>query len=463
MMQSQHHHWKYPTLLTLSTITIVLGLSWPKPQFKPSVFSELKTQEAIRLPASQTLIGHSTWVYAVTISSDNQYLASASYDGTIKIWNLKTGQLLHSFSGHTDAIETLTISPDNKILISGGWDNRIRVWNLETGELIRTLKGHGEDVKTVAISSDGKWLASGSVDQTIKLWNLSTGKEHFSLKTSNWVRSIVFSPDNQTLVSGSENGSVQIWSLTDGKLLDTLTAHSQAVWSVVLSPDGQTLATASRDKTIKLWQLNTRQLKHTLKGHSRAVLSLAFSRDGQTLASGGYDKTIRLWNPKTGEEIDHWEGHQKPIWSVVFSADSQILASGSSDETVKLWEIYSSKKSQLDHKAISAEVSSQPQLTASEITNSKTLVELNQMLYEAIHQNWRSIKFNETLVYRVKLTADGRLISYQPMNAAASDWVTETPLESLRYRGILPQDLIEFEVVMKPSGVLEVAPIQGWD
>jgi hypothetical protein len=85
------------------------------------------------------------------------------------------------------------------------------------------------------------------------------------------------------------------------------------------------------------------------------------------------------------------------------------------------------------------------------------------MLYEAIHQNWRSITFNETLVYRVKVTADGRLISYQPMNAAASDWVAETPLESLRYRGILPQDLIEFEVVMKPSGVLEVAPIQGWD
>jgi WD40 repeat protein len=284
-----------------------------------------------------------------------------------------------------------------------------------------------------------------------------------TLKTSNWVRSIVFSADNQTLVSGSENGSVEIWSLTDGKRLQTLTAHSQAVWSVALSPDGQTLATASTDKTIKLWHLNNLQLQHTLKGHSRAVWSLAFSPDSQILASGGYDKTIQLWNPKTGQQIRQWEGHKKPIWSLVFSPDSQVLATGSSDEMVKLWEIDTPKIFQPMNTQTSSEIHLKPSLKSSEVTDSKTLVELNQILYNSIDQNWQSVRFNDTLVYRVKMTTDGKIASYQPMNVAASDWVAQTPLEELHQPDISSQNVIEFKVVMQPSGVLEVSPIQGWE
>ncbi|MEL7036344.1 MAG: WD40 repeat domain-containing protein [Cyanobacteria bacterium J06592_8] len=462
MIQSQQpYNWKYPTLLTLSTITVVLSLTWPKPQFKASIPMPARVEEAIHLPASQTLKGHSTWVYAVAISPDNKYLASGSYDGQIKIWNLKTGQLLHQLSGHTDAIQTLAISPDG-ILASGGWDNRVRLWNLETGTLIRTLKGHVEDVKTLAISSDGKWLASGSADQTIKLWHLQTGKQHLTLKTSDWIRSVSFSPDNQTLASGSENGSVQIWSVTDGKPLHTLAGHSQAVWSVAFSPDGQTLATGSTDKTVKLWQLSNQQLQDTLVGHSKAVWSVAFSPDGQTLASGSYDKSIRLWNPKTGQSIRDWTGHKKPVWSVIFSPDGQTLASGSGDETVKLWQIDSSLKPQTKETTESPEKQvSQP--SVSEVMNAEKMAELNQQLYQAIDQKWQSVQFNETLVYQVKVTTDGKVASYRPVNAAASYWVTKTPLEKLRQTNVSSESLIEFEVVMKPDGILEVAPIQGWN
>ncbi len=463
MRQSQYHHWKYPAILTLSTITLVLGMSWPKPQFQPSISIAAKIQTPLRLPASQILIGHSTWVYALAISPNNQYLASASYDGQIKIWHRQTGQLLHTLLGHTDAIETLAISPDNQILASGGWDNRIRLWNLETGQLLRTLNSHTEDVKTLAISPDGNWLASGSTDKTIKLWHLPTGKHRMSLNTKDWVRCVAFIPDSQTLVSGSENGSVQVWSLTNGKLLQTVAAHSKAVWSVALSPDGKTLATASTDKTIKLWQLSSLQLQRTLRGHSHAVWSVAFSPDGKTLASGGYDKTIKLWNPNTGELIHDWQGHHKPVWSVTFSPDSQILASSSSDEKVKLWEMTSSQEflSQVSTKPASVNLASQE--TTSEITNPKTVVELNQLLYEMIDQNWQSIQFQETLVYRVRLTMDGKLTSYEAMNPSASRWIDPIPLESLPQTDGLSQQFMEFKVVMKPDGVLEVAPLQGWD
>lgn len=420
MIQSQQpYNWKYPTLLTLSTITVVLSLTWPKPQFKASIPMPARVEEAIHLPASQTLNGHSTWVYALAISPDNKYLASGSYDGQIKIWNLEKGQLLHTLSGHTDAIQTLAISPDG-ILASGGWDNRVRLWNLETGTLIQTLKGHVEDVKTLAISSDGKWLASGSADKTIKLWHLQTGKQHLTVKTSDWVRSVSFSPDNQTLASGSENGSVQIWSVTDGKPLHTLAGHSQAVWSVAFSPDGQTLATGSTDKTVKLWQLSNQQLQDTLVGHSKAV------------------------------------------WSVAFSPDGQTLASGSGDETVKLWQIDSSVNSQTEKVAESSEKQA-PEPSASEAMNAEKMAELNQQLYQKIDKKWQSIQFNETLVYQVKVTTDGKVASYRPVNAAASYWVTETPLEQLQQTNISNENLIEFEVVMKPSGILEVAPIQGWN
>ncbi|NMF65714.1 trypsin-like peptidase domain-containing protein [Brasilonema octagenarum] len=112
-------------------------------------------------------------VNSVAISPDGRTLASGSWDDTIKIWNLATGQLIRTLAGHSYSVNSVAISADGRTLASGSFDKTIKIWNLATGQLIRTLGGHSEWVRSVAISPDGRTLVSGSGDKTIKIWRLS--------------------------------------------------------------------------------------------------------------------------------------------------------------------------------------------------------------------------------------------------------------------------------------------------
>ena len=135
----------------------------------------LVTPEDFSWQCIRTLTGHENPVHSVAISPDGQTLASGSDNQTIKLWNLKTGDLLHTLTEHTDWVWSVVISPDGQTLVSGSYDNTIKLWNLKTGDLLHTLTEHKSFVLSVAFSPDGQTLASGSGDSTIKLWNLKTG------------------------------------------------------------------------------------------------------------------------------------------------------------------------------------------------------------------------------------------------------------------------------------------------
>ncbi|HEY9621736.1 MAG TPA: TIR domain-containing protein [Crinalium sp.] len=202
----------------------------------------------------------------------------------------------NTLSGHQFSVSSVSFSPDGKTLASGSWDNSIKLWNVETGELIRTLPGHQSSVRSVSFSPDGKTLASGSGDKTIKLWNVETGELIRTLMGhQSSVRSMSLSSDGKTLASGSDDNSIKLWNVETGELIGTLTGHLYGVWSVSFSPDGKTLASGSGDKTIKLWNMDTGELIGTLTGHQSSVWSVSFSPDGKTLASGSADSTIKLW------------------------------------------------------------------------------------------------------------------------------------------------------------------------
>ncbi len=280
---------------------------------------------------TKVISGHDAAVVGVAVSPDNRWIASASEDGTVKLWD-RNGKLLKTLV-HQAAARSVTFSPDSKTLASASDDGLVRLWNLE-GTLLKTLRGHTAEVRAVAFSPDGKLLASASWDETIRLWKADGTPIRTIEGTNTLIYDVQFSPDGKTLASSSWDKTIKIWTL-DGALLSTLAGHSALVRSIRFNAKDNTIVSAGADRTVRIWALD-RPLLAALKDHRARVYSVVFSPDDQLIASAGADNQVRLWDRK-GRPQGVLRGHQSVIWSVDFSPDGQTIASGSSDHTIKLW------------------------------------------------------------------------------------------------------------------------------
>jgi WD40 repeat protein len=299
------------------------------------------------------LRGHKRPVTAVAFSPDDTLLASASADGTVKLWDALSGNERLTLAAHPGGVMSAAFSSDGKRLVTGGADRLVKIWDTATGAELRWLTGHVNGVTSVAFNPGGKHVASGAADGTVRVWNIETGQT-IAVRPHPDVTSVSFSADGSQLASAGK-AKVHVWrGLIEKSDLSSLTValpEPVASSSVAFSPDGKRVVVGyvrvprqivksedGPDGRIEVWQLGdaTPALQWNQPGD---VTQVAFSPDGRRIgASSRIGRAVKVWNSATGAEIATLHTERGAL-GVAFSSDSLRVASGGEDRTVLLWQV----------------------------------------------------------------------------------------------------------------------------
>jgi WD40 repeat protein len=298
-----------------------------------------------------TLKGNTEGVLVSSFSPDGSRIVTASSDGTAQLWDAKTGASLLTLKGHTSLVHaasfspdgsrivTASFSPDGSRVVTASYDGTARLWDVKTGASLLTLKEHTSWVLAASFSPDGSRVVTASADGTARLWDAKTGASLLTFKEhTNRVLAASFSPDGSCVVTASSDGTARLWDAKTGASLLTLKGHTQSVRAASFSPDGSRVVTASEDGTARLWDAKTGASLLTLERHINWVLAASFSPDGSRVVTASYDGTARLWDAKTGASLLTLKGHAKSVEAASFSPDGSRVVTASRDSTARLWD-----------------------------------------------------------------------------------------------------------------------------
>jgi WD40 repeat protein len=297
-------------------------------------------------------------------------LGPGTFDLSAALQN-KRSELAVSTSGPTKLILASPPGPEPKRILSGedgavwglaflgtdrlvmGLENgTVKIWNLSTGQAVKTLKRQKSTVWTVDVSADGKYMVTACDDSSVLFWDLAKLDEpKYSFPQQTSTRAAVFSPVGTYLATGDRGSTVRVW---DWDLLVPveLNGHSGAVYALAYSPDGTRLASAGSDGIVRVWNMKEINWEKRegpdrpmeLSEHHGSVYAVAFSPDGKKIATGGWDGYVRLWDAANGNQLREIKVLPFDVWSVSFGNGGKWVASAGSDGYVKVWEVETGKE-----------------------------------------------------------------------------------------------------------------------
>ena len=302
-------------------------------QFAPSKLTKSTNSS---YSANSNIHGNNKW---------NVLAASASADGTAKVWDLKPA--VESYTAAAAASSQRATTTSTSTTSSSP--------HLLTPHV--TCAGHARGINQVCWNPLSPLLATASDDKTLRVWDAISGDALLELRGHN---SFVFSVDQSInmLVSGSFDETVKLWDLRSGECIQTLPAHSDPVTAVSFNRDGTLVASASHDGLIRLWDVATGECLKTLYAAGNPPVSaVKYTPSGKFLLAGTLDSTWRLW-PVTQTSLRRcsktYTGHHvNTKYSIVadFTANGKSVVTGSEDGNVVLYDLQTKKVQQVLEKA----------------------------------------------------------------------------------------------------------------
>ena len=314
-------------------------------------------------PATQTTInnqqgliftGHLASVNALAWSPDGKFIASASDDTFVQVFEAATGARRLIYRGHTEEVAAVAWSPDGHLIASAGQDETVQVWNAASGGApVFTYKGHTDRVNSVVWSSNGHLLTSGSDDKSVQVWQSGNGEGIFTfLGHTAGVLCVGWQPDQSSVASGSWDGTLRDWATVQhgdhfnaGDQIFNYGGHgTNEVYALAWSLDGTFLASAGADQTVQISNGDDGTpsppffTDHRRQDHINRVFAVSWSPDGTSIASGDEDGNVYVWKAADRKTFFRYTGHQGSVNVVAWSPDGKFIASGSTDTTVHIWQ-----------------------------------------------------------------------------------------------------------------------------
>jgi len=292
-------------------------------------------------PELKALWFHERLIQHAAFSNDGGRVATASYDGSVRVWDTASGGEIGAARWHTNHEAGMTLlfhvafSPDGSRLVSAG-NRDARVWDVLSGDELADPLVHDNEVRLAAFSPNGKWIMTASLDLTVRCWDAITGVPIFPpLAHPAGVLTAAWSPNNDRIASGGRDRILRVWEATTGRLLLSTPAHEEEITHVEFSPDGHYFVSACRSAQVRVWRSADGRLVAALP-HDGGVRLARFSPDGARLITGGSDRQARIWDWQSGTvtmSVPHRFGDVDWVgWS---NTGQQVFTAGGS--RIQLW------------------------------------------------------------------------------------------------------------------------------
>ena len=218
---------KQPLIITGSRDSNLRVWKLPNPDDPEHLPNPPASDEVAECPYYvRTLAGHHHSVRAIAAHADT--LVSGSYDCSVRVWKVSTGETIHRLNGHSQKVYSVVLDIKRNRCISGSMDNLVKVWSLETGSVLFNLEGHSSLVGLLDLQQDR--LVSAAADSTLRIWDPENGHCKSTL-TAHTGAITCFQHDGQKVISGSDR-TLKMWNVANGEFAKDLLTDLSGVWQV---------------------------------------------------------------------------------------------------------------------------------------------------------------------------------------------------------------------------------------
>jgi WD40 repeat protein/tRNA A-37 threonylcarbamoyl transferase component Bud32 len=405
--------------------------------------------------------GTSTLVF----SPDADVLAAA-FGAIICLYDARSGEALGQLTNHTEWVSGLAFTPDGRQLASASSDGTIRIWSVADRSELRCLWSSREGLAGLALLPDGKTLVSGGWAGSVCFWDAAGSHQalaHTNLAISFGFESqadvaragyapgaldpkvvrrlgVAFAPDSRTFITTDPNGILGVWEVQPLRQIETLSALGSNHWGVALSADGRWLAAGDTGGKLTIWDWTTRRAVTNLALPFEWFGHLRFSRSGHyLLAWVVFNETVvqtRIWQIGDWHEIPLTQRQSDRLWSKDLSYDDRLLATGYADGAVKLWQFPSGEweATFTNHSAGVFETLFSPDGRVLISTSWDTSIRLCDV---ATRRKLATLRGHSSIVWGAALSPDGRRLATGGSSSrdAVKLWDLEAHRELLSLQG----------------------------